>query len=57
MKKKFEKLHPLLDALLTKLSNPKYSMSECWGERHVWVKAGCPVDPEPEIPDDYDFDR
>jgi len=32
-----------LVALLKKLSNQKNSIRDCVGERHDWVKAGCPI--------------
>lgn len=41
----YNQFHPLLSILLTKLADPKYSVRDVVGERHDWVKAGCPVSP------------
>lgn len=40
---KFAQFHPLLRALLDKLSDKQFTTRDAWGERFDWVKAGCPV--------------
>lgn len=46
---KIDHLHPTLQALLTKLADEKYSVSDAREERVAWCFAGCPIE-QPQEP-------